>query len=140
MEEPWLSFQLGGEEYLHAVDSVREIIPYETPNAVPGGDANNLGMLTLRGEVVAIFSGRGLLSMPERAPSDESKIITFITDNGPFGVVVDDVSEIIHVDPKAIDYASDKDGRATQGTLQHGGRFYIVIDFTERVRLDSDEP
>ncbi len=134
MDEPWLRFQLGEEHYLHAVSDVREIIPYQSPNAVPGGDTENLGMLTLRGEVVTIFSARGLLSMPERAPSEESKIITLATAEAVIGVVVDNVADIVHLDPRAFERAVDGGaGSAIQGTVQHEGRLYIVVDFPSRL-------
>lgn len=139
MDKPWLCFQIADEWYLHDLSRVREIIPYEEPSPVPGGGAEALGMLTLRDEVIAIFSGRRLLSAEDKPADADSKIITLLGENGVFGMVVDSVSEILYVDPENIEYTPGaREGQLVQGTVSHDGRLYIIVDCSGVVKRDSD--
>ena len=51
-----------GEPYALPIHQVREVLPYRTPRRVPGGPASQLGILEVRGRVVAVHDlGRGLI-------------------------------------------------------------------------------
>jgi purine-binding chemotaxis protein CheW len=122
------------------LDRVREIIPYQEPSPVPGGEYANLGMLTLRDEVIAIFSGRRLLSLEDRAYDENDKIVTFFSDNGVFGIAVDAVSEILYIDPGKIDHTSEpNNGQLIRGTVQHEDRLYIILDCAGVVQAEIDD-
>lgn len=130
MEGKWLCFRVEKEWYLHDVEKIREIIPYTEPNPVPGSSEENLGMLNLRGEVKSIFSGRRLLSLPPESDRSEMRIILFDTSKGEFGVVVDDVTEILSIDSETIEPPADGVSNAIiVGTVQYKERLYIVADF-----------
>ncbi len=139
MEKQWLCFQLADEWYLHDTATVQEIIPYEDPNPIPGSPPETLGMLDIRGGVITIFSGRALTALAPAPCTGQNKIITFTCGENRFGVVVDEVSEILSIDSSRIEQAGyGRDNPLIQGTIEHDGRLMIIIDFTRLKQLHAD--
>lgn len=132
MEILCLCFRLDAEWYLHDVSSVREVIPYQEPSPVPGNAPNNLGILNIRGNVISVFSGRSLLSLPTEEDFTQCKVIVFHTEQGNYGVLVDEVAEIISVDSTQIDQPVGGGARSTiQGTFTYNGRPLILLDLAQ---------
>ena len=130
MQHQCICFALAGEWYLHDVATVREIIAWEEPCPVPGDSAASLGMLNIRASVVNIFSARALLSLPQAEPGEGTKIIIFESGNLNYGMVVDDVAEIVVMDTEEIDHPQEKmHHRMIQGTFNCNGKLLIIIDF-----------
>jgi len=65
----------------------------------PGLPSFVLGMLNLRGEMVTIVDTRNLYEFnDEKNDRINSKVLVFISNNEKFGLVVDSVEDIIHID------------------------------------------
>ncbi len=132
METLCLCFRLDGEWYLHDVTAVREVIPYQEPSPVPGDAPHNLGILNIRGSVISVFSGRLLLSLPPAEDPALGKVIVFDTEQGHYGVLVDEVAEIISVDLDKIDQPVGGGPRSTiQGTFTYNGRPLILLNLAQ---------
>lgn len=139
MEMLCLCFRLDDEWYLHDVSVIREVIPYQEPSPVPGDAPQSLGILDIRGNVISLFSGRSLLSLPPETDVTQAKAIIFETEQGNYGVLVDDVAEIISIDSEAVDHpVENKQNRAIQGTHNHEGKLMILLDFArcEAITID----
>jgi purine-binding chemotaxis protein CheW len=127
-----LCFNLDGERYIHNVESIRSIIPYEETCPVPGANPENLGMLDIRGNVITIFSARELFALAPPEGLESARIIIFDTDSGSFGLLVDGVDNIINVDASKVETQSDSSGNdILQGTVEHEGQLLILIDFSD---------
>lgn len=125
-----LCFMLDGEHYIHSVETVRSIINYREPSPLPGGPAASVGMLDIRGTVLTVFSARQLFGLMEMEQMELGKIVIFDTPSGSFGLLVDDVENIMTLELDRLERPAD--GGTTSmilGTLEHQGRLLILVDF-----------
>lgn len=130
--EQWISFTLGSEIYVHAIDTVREIIPYSRPVPVPGTAAEVEGVLNVRGEVVPILSGRTLLELGDEPPDEHWRIIILEIASGLTGLCVDAVREIVTFPAAAIEPNGQViDGGLVKGTFKHGEALLIPLDLSD---------
>jgi purine-binding chemotaxis protein CheW len=137
MKQRFLCFKLGGEHYLADISTVREIVPYEEPNPVPGTDASNLGMLDIRGNIISVFSGHALLALDTTQTEKPPKIIIFQYGNSEFGVVVDDLDEIVNLDTSKLEHPVESQRSSLiLGTITHNGKLLIMIDFASCSTID----
>jgi purine-binding chemotaxis protein CheW len=124
-----LCFHLAGERYLHNVDSIRAIMPYQPPCPVPGAPPSSPGILDIRGDVISVYSGRSLFGLAEDLDPARAKIVIFDTPSGSFGLLVDGVENILPVDDDRLEHLVDGDhGQMIRGTLEQEGRLLILVD------------
>jgi purine-binding chemotaxis protein CheW len=95
-------FSLGNEEYALPITKVQEIIRYTEPRAVASETAWIRGVISLRGKIVPVCDLAARLGLQsERHP--DAKIVIVETENGTAGVIVDDVEEVLTVEPEQLD-------------------------------------
>jgi len=123
----WVSFCLGEEVFAYQISEVKEIIPYQEPVPVPGAPENVQGVLNVRGEIVPVVS---TAKMVGAAQGEAERIIILESHEGPLGMSVDSVGEIISVDPDAIDYEAGKT-ETIKGTVLHNEHLVILMDFLD---------
>ncbi|HUK66959.1 MAG TPA: chemotaxis protein CheW, partial [Anaeromyxobacteraceae bacterium] len=87
----WLTFMLGGEEYGVAIGQVREILKAPSITEVPRAPSHVLGVIMVRGEVIAVFDPRQRLGLPAAAPSRQSRVLVCEAGAGRRGLLVDAV-------------------------------------------------
>ncbi|MGZ3790016.1 MAG: chemotaxis protein CheW [Bacteriovorax sp.] len=97
--EAYISFKL---DHLFGISigDIREIINHTSDLlCAPGMPPYVLGMLNLRGDLVTIIDTRTLYSMKqEKKELTDPKILIFVSRGEKFGLVVDSVESIVHVD------------------------------------------
>ena len=131
--DKWISFRLGTEMYVHPVDSIREIINYESPIPVPGADREVEGILNVRGEVITVLSGQVLLELDDAPPDKEGNIIILDTTAGQIGLSVNAVDEIITLEPRQIDTGQESAAsNLIKGTVRHDDGLFILIDLDRK--------
>lgn len=94
----YLSFQLGAEEYAIRVLKVREIVKLQHITAVPDTAREVRGVINLRGKVIPVIDLRLKFGMPRADYGHRTCIIVVElhgTAQGPMGVIVDEVSEVL---------------------------------------------
>ena len=130
MNIDYLCFQLDNEHYLHNALAVREIMRYETPTPVPGAAASVEGILNVRGEVVAVVSGRRLLGLSTGARrNDNWRIIILESMQGWIALTVDAVTEIVSAQESSIEPTQQAgEFPFIKGTLQCDQQLFIVTD------------
>lgn len=125
--------------YVHPVDSIREIINYESPIPVPGADREVEGILNVRGEVITVISGQVLLDIEDTAPDKDGNIIILDTTAGQIGLSVNAVDEIITLEPTQVDTGQEATGSSLiKGTVRHNDGLFILIDLSD-YRQESHE-
>ena len=70
MNKQWLSFQVGLEIYIQAIESVKEIIYYSTPIALPGSQRYIEGVISARGDVISVLSSQSLFGHKSQLTDD----------------------------------------------------------------------
>src|ERR1700687_3468487 len=67
--DEYLAFLLDGEQYAVPIDQVREIVKVPVLTEVPGGKQSLLGILNLRGEILAVYNVKPRLRLSEASSS-----------------------------------------------------------------------
>jgi purine-binding chemotaxis protein CheW len=95
-------FSLGDEEYALPITRVQEIIRYTEPRAVASEASWIRGVISLRGKIIPVCDLATRLGSTS-ADGTTGKIVIVETENGPAGVVVDDVEEVLTIDEGQLD-------------------------------------
>lgn len=137
--EEYLTFLLGAEEYAVAIDRVREVLKCPPVTEVPRAPAHVLGVVTVRGEVVAVFEPRRRLGLPSAPPAEGTgRIVIVDAGDGPCGLLVDAVASVVRLRPGSIEPCPQGIGGASQeylaGIGREGDRLFTVLDLGALLR------
>lgn len=138
-----VSFRLGEEEYGVDIMIVQEIILPGNITQVPEVPEYVLGVINLRGNVIPILNLRQRFGMPERAATDETRIVVINLRGRTVGVVVDGVSEVLRIvrddvspTPPSL-HTAGKD--YIQGLARRGQRLLILLDMERLLGTTATE-
>ncbi len=100
--QQFITFTLGAEEYGIDIMVVREIKGWTDTTMIPNAPTHVRGVINLRGVIVPIFDLRARFGMGMTSPTKMHVVIIVAAGTRTIGLLVDTVSDIISVDPKAI--------------------------------------
>ena len=100
--QQFITFTLGTEEYGIDIMVVREIKGWTDTTMIPNAPAHVRGVINLRGVIVPIFDLRARFGAGLTVPTSMHVVIIVAAASRTVGLLVDTVSDIISVDPKAI--------------------------------------
>jgi purine-binding chemotaxis protein CheW len=136
----WVTFQLDDETYGIDVMQIREVLRSPEISPVPGAPAFVLGIINLRGNVVAIIDTRSRFNLPPREVDDSSRILILEAGDYVVGFLVDSVSEVAELQNEHVEVAPDTGSRETSrfisGLYNRDEGLLILIDAN---RLLSDD-
>ncbi len=122
-------FTLADEEYGVPITMVQEIIRHSRPRPIPGGPAHVQGVINLRGRIIPVVDLRARFGLHGERPAEE-KVVIVALDELIVGVVVDEVREVLSVDPEVCEPAPPGTDGADYvdavGKLE--GRLVVVLD------------
>ena len=128
----WLTFRLGDEEYGLAIEQVREVLKAPAITEVPRAPAHVLGVIMVRGEVIAVFDPRRRLGLPPGPPARASRVLVCDAGDGPRGLLVDAVSQVVRLAASAVEARPQGVGSAAADAILGIGRkgdgLYILLD------------
>lgn len=129
----WLAFTLSGEEYAIAIEQVREILKAPAITEVPRAPSHVLGVIMVRGEVIAVLDLRRRLGLPpSAAAARHARAVICDPGDGPRGFLVDAVSEVVRLPPSAVEARPGGiPGPAAEciaGIGRQGDRMFILLD------------
>ncbi len=101
-QSQFITFTLGAEEYGIDIMVVREIKGWTDTTLIPNAPPHVRGVINLRGIIVPIFDLRARFNMGRTDPTKMHVVVIVATGTRTIGILVDTVSDIISVDPKAI--------------------------------------
>ena len=137
--EEFLTFLLGAEEYAVAIERVREVVRAPPITEVPRAPAHILGVVTVRGEVVAVLDPRRRLGLPE-APvaAGQGKIVIVDAGDGACGLHVDRVASVVRLRPGSIEPCpqgiASPSSEFLAGIGREGDRLFTVLDLGALLR------
>jgi purine-binding chemotaxis protein CheW len=87
-------FALGDETYALETQYVREVVRVRDSAALPGAPPFVFGAMNLRGEVHAVMDLRPFFDVPQREPTDCSRVLVLGTARVEFGLLVDSAHDV----------------------------------------------
>jgi purine-binding chemotaxis protein CheW len=143
--EEYLTFLLGAEEFAVAIERVREVLKSQAITEVPRAPAGILGVVTVRGDVVAVFDPRRRLGLPGPTPEAGLGRIIIVDDGeGPCGLLVDTVANVVRLARGSIEPTPQGIGGAAADCLagigREEGRLFTVLDLAAVLRRGAGAP
>ncbi len=137
----WVTFRLENETYGIDVMQVREVLRAPEISPVPGAPSYVLGIINLRGNVVAIIDTRSRFSLPPQEPDDASRILILEAGDHVVGFMVDSVREVVELHASDIESAPDTgSGDSTRfitGLCNRKDGLLILVDATRLLSEDE---
>jgi purine-binding chemotaxis protein CheW len=141
LEQTYLTFAVGAEEYAIPVAHVTEIVRLQKIFSVPDVARHVRGVINLRGKVIPLLDVRARFGLPETVYNDRTVIVVIEVAGAPTGLVVDAVYDITELPPDSIE-ASPALTRATTapmvtGMCKRGDRVSFVIAVERLIAHDA---
>ena len=128
----WLTFLLGGEEYGIPIEHVREILRPPVLTEVPRAPAHVLGVIMVRGEVIAVIDPRHRLGAAPATADRKARVVVCDPGDGPRGLLVDAVAQVVRLAPSSIEARPNGIGGASadhiSGIGRERGRLLVLLD------------
>ena len=102
MSTKQIIFKLGDEEYGMDISLVTTIEKYAGVVPMPNAPMHIIGILSLRGDVIPVYSLRKKFGMPEVTASDKTQLLITRCKDILVGYKVDSVSEIIELEDNEV--------------------------------------
>jgi purine-binding chemotaxis protein CheW len=139
----YVIFRLGTEEFGFEVSNVREIQGIESVTAVHGSAQYIEGVMNLRGKLVTVINLRARFGMPPKEEPLASRIVVIDAADAPVGFIVDEVTEVVHIFPDAIEkmpshIASKIESEYVLGIAKRDERLITLIDPLKVLELSCD--
>jgi len=97
LEEKYLTFKLGDEEFGVSIGFVTEIIGIQAVTFVPDLPIFVKGIINLRGQIIPVIDVRLRFQKPEVDYNDRTCIIVLRIKDLPVGFIVDSVAEVFQI-------------------------------------------
>ncbi|MBC7928370.1 MAG: purine-binding chemotaxis protein CheW [Bryobacteraceae bacterium] len=140
----YLSFALGPEEYAIRVLQVREIVKLQHITSVPDTPPDVRGVINLRGKVIPVIDLRVKFGMSDAEDGQRTCIVVVevaASQNGPMGIIVDEVSEVLTLAETDIqdtpDFGSGVETPFLLGLAKVKDSVKILLDI-DQVLISSD--
>ncbi|GFE64811.1 chemotaxis protein CheW [Litoreibacter roseus] len=98
----FVSFFVGDQSFCLEISQIREIRRWSPATVLPHAPDYVLGVINLRGSVIPVFDLSARLGFGKLTPDERNVIIIAAIGDQMIGMLVDSVSEILSLDPDAI--------------------------------------
>jgi purine-binding chemotaxis protein CheW len=85
------------------VSTVSEIVPAQHAARIPGALDGVEGLVNVRGRLLTVVDGRRMLGRDSGGPAAEPSILLLHVHGRPLGLLVDQVHDLIHIPPDALE-------------------------------------
>lgn len=137
-------FKLGEEDYAIPITDVQEIIMTQEATRIPKSPRFVEGVINLRGNIIPILDGKKKfgLAANENEKLQDKRIMILELDNKNFGLVVDEVSEVVHlkntdIEPPPVD--SESETEFLWGVGKYQGKLLILLDSSKILTLNESQ-
>jgi chemotaxis signal transduction protein len=129
-------FKLGDRGYATPRDQVLEVVDVGAGlPAVPGLEPSTLAALKGGERLSPVVSLRVALGLPDRGA--EGRILVVATRHGPVGFLVDEVVQVLEIDPTAARVRENRLGSGyVVGTVEALGGTWLLVDW-DAIRLPA---
>ncbi|MCW3488716.1 chemotaxis protein CheW [Dethiobacter alkaliphilus] len=145
-----VAFFLQGEEFAVDIQKVREVLKLTQITPLPQSLDFIEGVINLRGEVIPVIDLRKRFRIAGEAQEEQTRIIIVEIDESLVGLIVDSVTEVLHLAVSAVDAPPRRlAGTRTEfisGVGKLNDRLIIILDLEkilstdEQVELEQLQP
>jgi purine-binding chemotaxis protein CheW len=123
-----LLFRMGGELFAIALEACEEVLEWPGAERVTGMPRDALGVFTLRGQLVSIYTPERVLGV-KRAVEEGVALIIY-AQGRRMALALDDVEEVIAVDMDDLRRPAPRDAAdgLLRGISRHGDELVAVVD------------
>ncbi len=122
-------FQIGDAEFALDIMRVKEVVNPLAVTRVPHAPAFVEGLIDLRGVFIPVIDLRRRFGLPSTA---KQKVVVALFEDHRVGLIVDGVTEVVHIDPDAIqappEMAIGEQARFLVGVAKVGDRVVMILD------------
>ncbi len=126
------TFYLGDSMFGIDVQTIQEVICYQTMTPVPLAPATVSGLINLRGQIVTAIDLRARLELPPRTGDRLPTNVIVRTPDGAVSLLVDEIGDVVDVDAASFETCPETlEGRARElvtGVHKLDGRLLLVVD------------
>ncbi|MBS4032730.1 MAG: chemotaxis protein CheW [Clostridiales bacterium] len=130
-----VAFRLRGEEFAVDIQRVREVLKITQITPLPQALSFIEGVINLRGEVIPVIDLRKRFNIINVQQTGESRIIIVEIDENLVGLIVDSVTEVLHLLTSAVEPPPRRlVGTRTEfikGVGKLGDRLLIILDLEQ---------
>ena len=137
-EQQFCGFYVAGNLFAVPVLAVQEVIKPQKVTPVPLANSDILGLLNLRGQIVTLLDLRSRLGLP-RTESENSMFVIVRVDEGLTALSVDEISDVITVNPESFEEAPDtlepKLKKYVSGVYKLKDQLLVTLDLKELLKI-----
>jgi purine-binding chemotaxis protein CheW len=119
-------FTLGTEQYALPIQQVHEIIRYSPPRSVSSSVDWVRGVISLRGRIVPVYDIAARLGVSSEL-TEHTKIVIVEAEAETAGVIVDDVEEVLTIEPQQLEDVPGGDPTVIESIAKVGERLVVLL-------------
>ena len=141
--QQFATFSLDGLLFGIEVGRIQEVLSYQEMTPVPLAPPAVLGLINLRGQIVAAVDLRRRLGLKERAPEQRPVNVVIRSDDDVISLLADEMGEVVEVGEESFEpppETMDRDSRILiRGVHKLGRRLMHVLDAERVIELQPVE-
>ncbi len=128
--ESWVVFRVSTRTLALPVSHVREILLLKELTGVPNAPRPVAGVMNLRGHVLPVVDTHALLGLPGQLADHSSRVLIFLLENRPVGLIVDDVIGLEKLQAELIQRVADDEplARQSRGSLPRENDALLLLE------------
>ena len=138
--QKYLAFQVGDETYGLTLLQVQEIRSYTPATRIPNAPPYILGVINLRGAIIAVIDLRARLGLPPLDNSDSTIVVVVNINGKTYGLRGDAVSDVIEIQLDQIQQppvtALDESEKFISGLADVSDRVIMLLDPEKVIDVD----
>ncbi|MBW1730171.1 MAG: chemotaxis protein CheW [Deltaproteobacteria bacterium] len=143
-DDQLVTFFLSEEEFAFPISHVQEIVKPSAITKVPNAPSYVEGIANLRGNILPVVNLRNRLGMNPKEQDDDTRVVVLNVNGTATGMVVDSVSEVLHIDENNVESPPDViegiDGQYLLGVAKTDERKRLtMILSTEKILPDMKD-
>jgi len=136
-----VTFTLADETYAINVMGVQEVLRVSEIAPVPGAPSYVLGIINLRGNVVAVIDARSRFGLTPSDMTESTRIVIIESNEHVIGILVDSVAEVVELKSSDVEPApnvgNDESSRYIKGVAHLDNELIILVDLDKLLSEDE---
>lgn len=132
----YIIYRIDSDEYGADINKVSVIEKMLNITRVPKTPTYIKGVINLRGEVIPVMDLRTRFGLSEKEADDDTRIIIATINDISYGIIVDSVTEVLHIDETSIESVSGFNNinlDYVNGVAKSGSRLITLLNLEKLI-------